>query len=55
MADATNKNVVRTTEAGFIALIALAIQKNEDAKEITDTHLAGAKMLFNRVFRDMTE
>lgn len=45
----------RNIEAGFISLIALAIQKNEEAQELTDTHLAAAKMLFNRVFSEMTE
>jgi len=49
------KGSERNIEAGFISLIALAMQKNEEANELTDSHLAAAKMLFNRVFRDMTE
>jgi len=46
----------KTTEAGFLALIAVAIQTRDGNKgQPTDNELLAAKMLFRNVYANLIE
>jgi hypothetical protein len=55
MSDSNAVDLEKTTEAGFIVLIALAAQ-TRDGKvgDPSEGDLVAAKMLFNKAFREVT-